>query len=341
MRAVAKLAARPGEMALIDRPEPRRSPDEVLVRIAAAGICGTDVAIWRWHEAVVGQYAPTFPVTVGHEFAGHVVEAPQGSGLQPGMLVAINPQIGCGRCKYCGLGRPTLCDDRKLMGGHVDGGWTEIVCVPVQQVFPLPEGVDPAVAPLLEPMAVAVHAVLERVQVRAGDVVLVIGAGPIGLLCGILALHAGAARVVITGVGPDAERLSLARDLGMAPVNVDIEDPATVLGPLGADVVYETSGNAAVAEQALALAGKAGRIALIGLCHGPSTFVTTPAVLREIEIIGSRGYNDPTWRLVMQVLPDVAEQVLRLVTHRFKLEQFEQALEAVAKREGVKILLEP
>ncbi|MCI5077331.1 alcohol dehydrogenase catalytic domain-containing protein [Oricola sp.] len=341
MRAVAKLAAAPGKMVVIDRPEPVRKPDEVLVSIAAAGICGTDVAIWRWHEAVVGQYAPTFPVTVGHEFAGHVVEAPADSGLEPGMLVAINPQIGCGHCKYCGLGRPTLCDDRKLMGGHVDGGWTEMVCVPVQQVFPLPEGVDPAVAPLLEPMAVAVHAVLERVPVRAGDIALVIGAGPIGLLCGILALHAGAAKVVVTGIGADVDRLALARDLGMLPVDVDVSDPIVEIGSLGADVVYETSGNAAVAEQALALAGKAGRVALIGLCHGPSTFVTTPAVLKEVELIGSRGYNDPTWRLVMQVLPGVAMQVTRLVTHRFKLEQFEDALEAVAKHEGVKILLEP
>jgi 2-desacetyl-2-hydroxyethyl bacteriochlorophyllide A dehydrogenase len=341
VRAVAKLAAAPGEMAVIDRPAPERAADEVLIRIAAAGICGTDVAIWRWHEAVVGQYAPTFPVVVGHEFAGHVVEAPDGSGFVPGMLVAINPQIGCGRCKYCGQGRPTLCDSRKLMGGHIDGGWTELVSVPVQQVFPLPEGVDPAVAPLLEPMAVAVHAVLERVKVRSGDVALVIGAGPIGLLCGILALQAGAAKVVITGVGVDADRLTLARELGMVPVDVETADPASELGRFGADVVYETSGNAAVTEQALALAGKAGRIALIGLCHGPSTFVTTPAVLKEIEVIGSRGYNDPTWRLVMQVLPSVAAQIVRLVTHRYRLEQFEEALQAVANREGIKVLLEP
>ncbi|MEC7763634.1 MAG: alcohol dehydrogenase catalytic domain-containing protein [Pseudomonadota bacterium] len=328
-------------MAVIDRPPPVRAPDEVLIRIASAGICGTDVAIWRWHEAVVGQYAPIFPVVVGHEFAGHVVEAPEGSPLVPGMLVAINPQIGCGRCKYCGMGRPTLCDSRKLMGGHVDGGWTERVSVPAGQVFPLPEGVDPAVAPLLEPMAVAVHAVLERVKVRAGDVALVVGAGPIGLLCGIVALHAGAARVVITGVGADADRLTLARDLGMVAVDVETADPASSVGPHGADVVYETSGNATVTGQALALAGKAGRIALIGLCHGPSTFVTTPAVLKEVEVIGSRGYNDPTWRLVMLVLPAVAPQILRLVTHRYPLAQFEEALTAVANREGIKVLLEP
>ncbi|MFY0633780.1 MAG: alcohol dehydrogenase catalytic domain-containing protein [Vannielia sp.] len=341
MKAVVKEAPRDGCMAIVARPEPRRGVGEVLIRITAAGICGTDVAIWHWHEAVVGQYAPSFPVVVGHEFAGVVIEAPEGSDLSPGTVVGVNPQIGCGTCRYCGLGRPTLCDDRRMMGGHIDGGWTEMVSVPEAQVFALPEGVDPAVAPLLEPMAVAVHAVMEQVPLRAGEDALVIGAGPIGLLCGILALEAGAARVVITGVGADAGRLALARELGMEPVDVEQASAAEALGPEGADVIYETSGNAAVAAEFLHLVRKAGRIGLIGLCHGPATFVTTPAVLKEIQLTGSRAYNDPTWRLVMKILPKVAPQVLRLVTHRFPLDRFEDALKAVAAREGVKILLEP
>ena len=327
MRAVAKLAARDGAMAVIDRPEPARGADEVLVRISAGGICGTDVAIWRWHEAVVGQYAPSFPVIVGHEFSGRVIDAPADSGLVAGQVVGINPQIGCGRCRYCGLGRPTLCDNRRLMGGHIDGGWTEVVAVRRSQVFALPPGVDPAVAPLLEPLAVAVHAVF--------------GAGPIGLLTGLLARHGGASQVVITGVAADASRLALAARLGMTGIQVEHTDPVSVLGKTGADVVYETSGNAAVVSQVLAMAGKAGRVGLIGLCHGPSTVITTPTVLKELELIGSRGYNDPTWRLVMRLLPAIAPSLLQLVTHRFRFEDFEAALETVAAREGVKVLLEP
>ena len=341
MKAVVKQAPRDGCMAVVDRDIPVRGPCEVLIRITAAGICGTDVAIWRWHEAVVGQYAPDFPVVIGHEFAGVVVEAPEGSSLAPGAVVGVNPQVGCGTCRYCGLGRPTLCDRRRMMGGHIDGGWTEMICVPAAQVFALPQGVDPAVAPLLEPLAVAVHAVMEQVPLRAGDAALIVGAGPIGLLCGILALEAGASKVVITGVAADAGRLELARELGMEAVDVDADDPAAALGPEGADVIYETSGNAAVAESMLKLVRKAGRIALIGLCHGPATFVTTPAVLKEVQLTGSRAYNDPTWRLLMKLLPQVAPKVLRLVTHRFPLDRFEDALKAVAAREGVKILLEP
>ncbi|WP_198174263.1 alcohol dehydrogenase catalytic domain-containing protein [Mesorhizobium xinjiangense] len=117
MRAIAKLGPRDGAMSIIDKPAPARVEGDVLVRIAAAGICGTDVAIWKWHEAVVAQYAPASPVVVGHEFSGTVEEAPAGSALRKGNVVAVNPQIACGKCRYCGLGRPTLFDDRRLMGG--------------------------------------------------------------------------------------------------------------------------------------------------------------------------------------------------------------------------------
>lgn len=344
MRAIVKLAPRHGAMSVIEKPDPERAEGDVLIRIGAGGICGTDVAIWKWHEAVVGQYAPAFPVVVGHEFSGTVEEAPAGSTLNRGDVVAVNPQLACGKCRYCGLGRPTLCDDRRLMGGHIDGGWTEMVSVPERQVYRLPDGIDTGVAPLLEPMAVAVHAVFERVPVRAGDVVAVIGAGPIGLLTGILALHAGASDVLITGVADDRSRLALARSLGMIAVDVGETDPIAALkkvSPSGADVVYETSGNAKVVEQSLALAGKAGRVGLIGLCHGPATFVTTPAVLKELELIGSRRYNDPTWRLVMRLLPSVAPTIMKLVTHELPFEEFERALGLVERREGVKIILRP
>ena len=323
---------------------PTRGPGEVLIRIGAGGICGTDVSIWKWREAVVGQYAPTFPVVVGHEFSGTVMEAPAGSALTTGTVVGINPQRGCGACRYCDLGRPTLCDSRRMMGGHIDGGWTEIVAVSEKQVHAVPDGIDPKVAPLLEPLNVAVHAVLERVPVHQGDLVSVIGAGPIGLLTGLVALHAGARDVVITGVGADHARLKLARTLGMISVNVEEQDAVAEIGKIDsdrADIVYETSGNAVVVPQMLDLAGKAGRIGLIGLCHGSSDVITTPAVLKELELIGSRGYNDTTWRLAMRLLPTLAKDLAPLITHEFSFAEFETALQLVERREGIKIVLRP
>ncbi len=343
MKAIAKLRPEAGAMALIDIDRPDRRPGEVLVRIAAGGICGTDVAIWKWHEAVVGQYAPAFPLIVGHEFAG-VVEASDAGGPAPGTVVAVNPQIACGRCRYCGMGRPTLCDDRRLMGGRIHGGWTEYVSVPARNVFALPAGTDAAVAPLLEPLSVATHAVLERVPVRAGDTVAVIGAGPIGLLCAVLALRAGASRVMITGVAADAGRLRIARAIGAVPVNIDEQDPLAVLQGLqrdGADVVYETSGVAATLDPAVAMTRRGGSIGLIGLCHGGGFFRSTPVVLKELSLVGSRGYNETTWQLMMGVLPEVVGQVLQLVTHEVEFRDFERALRMVEGREGTKIILRP
>ncbi|MCW5654569.1 alcohol dehydrogenase catalytic domain-containing protein [Hydrogenophaga sp.] len=343
MKAVAKLKPEPGAMALIDLPEPVRKPGEVLIRIAAGGICGTDVAIWKWHEAVVGQYAPSFPLIVGHEFAGTVVETD--SARAPlGAVVAVNPQIACGHCRYCGLGRPTLCDDRRLMGGRINGGWTEYVSVPAWNVFALPTDMDPAVAPLLEPLSVATHAVLERVPVRTGDVVAVIGAGPIGILCAILSLAAGAREVLVTGVTADEGRLRMARDLGAVTVNVEAQDPLLSLRALqadGADIVYETSGVAATLEQAIAMTRRGGSVGLIGLCQGASTLKSTPVVLKELALVGSRGYNETTWALTMTVLPRVAKDVMRLVTHQVAYKDFEQALQLVERREGSKIVLRP
>jgi 2-desacetyl-2-hydroxyethyl bacteriochlorophyllide A dehydrogenase len=343
MKAVAKLAPRAGAMKLIEVEPPQRKPGEVLVRITAGGICGTDVAIWKWHEAVVGQYAPSFPLVVGHEFAG-VVEASDSPAAAVGAVVAVNPQIACGHCRYCGMGRPTLCDDRRLMGGRINGGWTEQVSVPACNVYPLPPGIEAAVAPLLEPLSVATHAVVERVPVRPGDVVAVIGVGPIGLLCALLARAAGASKVMVTGVAADAERLRLAESLGAVGVDIEARDPVTVLRSLqsdGADIVYETSGVASTLEQAVAMARRGGSVGLIGLCHGTSTLQSTPVVLKELALIGSRGYNQTTWRLTMSVLPQVATDVLRLVSHQLPLADFEHALQIVERREGTKVILRP
>lgn len=343
MKAIAKLRPEAEAMALIDLDKPTRQAGEVLIRITAGGICGTDVAIWRWHEAVVGQYAPQFPLIVGHEFAGTIVET-DSPRLSVGQVVAVNPQISCGHCRYCGLGRPTLCDNRRLMGGKINGGWTEYVSVPEWNVHPLPIGVDSAVAPLLEPLSVATHAVLERVPVRAGNVVVVIGAGPIGLLCAVLALASGARHVMVTGVSEDQTRLEVARQIGAIPVNIDTQDPMQLLQALqadGADIVYETSGVASTLEQAVAMGRKGSSIGLIGLCHASSTLKSTPVVIKELALIGSRGYNETTWSLMMTVLPRVEQDVLKLITHQVDYTDFASALDMVARREGIKIVLRP
>lgn len=345
MKAVAKLAAEPGMIELIDVAVPtRRSDDEALIRIAAAGICGTDVALWHWQDTIGADYAPAFPLVLGHEFAGVVEDCAGGAPVRPGETVAVYPQLTCGRCAYCARGLHSLCDQRKVMGCHVDGGWTEYMTVPLRNLFTLPAGVDPAVAPLLEPLAVCIRAVYEQVPVRPGDSVAVIGAGPIGLITALLARAAGAARVMVSGLARDSERLKLATRLGAVAVNIAEQPFAAVVRETcgdGADVVYETSGTPVAFAEAVGLARKGGRIGLIGLCHGAAPFDSLPLVFRELAVVGSRAYNETTWRQMMALLPALAGDLVRLISHDLALDDFDRALHLVENSDGVKVVLRP
>jgi threonine dehydrogenase-like Zn-dependent dehydrogenase len=258
MKAVAKTAGARGAIEMIDVPMPTRQAGEAIVRITAAGICGTDVSIWLWRPAIATAYAPSFPVIVGHEFSGTVEDCDANDRVARGDAVVVNPQIACGECLYCALGEQTQCDHRKLMGGHIDGGWTEYVTVPIRNLIRVPSHVNPAVVPLVEPLSVAVHSVCQRVRPRAGDLVVVMGAGPIGRLNAFLAKR-GAARPVQAG---DTPRVPARRGLGMVPVNVgaeDLMDAVQRFAARGADVVYDRTGAPTGTAEAARIVRKVGR----------------------------------------------------------------------------------
>jgi threonine dehydrogenase-like Zn-dependent dehydrogenase len=149
---------------------------------------------------------------------------------------------------------------------------------------------------------------------------------------------------MVTGVAADRGRLRMAESIGAVPVDIEDIDPMVVLHRLqadGADVVYETSGVAATLDQAVAMCRRGGRIGLIGLCHESGVFRSTPVVLKELALIGSRGYNETTWSIMMSVLPGVCDDVRKLVTHEVAFEDFETALTLVQNREGSKVILRP
>ena len=344
MKAIAKVAAESGAIEMIDVPLPRRGPGEAIVRITAAGICGTDVSIWKWRPAIAKAYAPTFPVIVGHEFSGVVEECDANARVARGDAVVVNPQLACGECMYCAYGDQTICDHRKLMGGHIDGGWTEFVTVPIRNLIRVPPHVNPAVVPLVEPLSVAVHSVCQRVVPRQGDVVVVMGAGPIGLLNMILVKAAGASAVFVSGLKQDQKRLQLAAELGAIPVDVsqeDLLDAVEKLAPGGADVVYECTGATTGLAEASRIVRKAGRVTLMGLPGTESTIETVPLVMRQVEIIGTRAYNDSTWPLSIKLLNRITPDLLKLITHRVPLSQYLQALHLVESGEATKVILRP
>lgn len=344
MKAIAKVAAERGAIQMIDLPLPSRARGEAIVRITGAGICGTDVSIWLWRPAIAKAYAPSFPVIVGHEFSGIVEDCDVNDRVTAGDLVVVNPQLACGECFYCALGEQTQCDHRRLMGGHVNGGWVEYVAVPLRNLIKVPAHVNPAVVPLIEPLSVAVHSVCQRVIPRQGDVVAVMGAGPIGLMNAILAKAAGASAVLVSGLAQDAARLQLAGDLGMVAVNVGTEDLMAAVqrfAARGADIVYECTGSPNGLAEAARIVRKAGRVAMLGLPGTPSTIETTPLVMRQIELIGTRAYNDSTWPLTIRLLDRIADDALKLITHDLPLREYARALELVERGEATKVILRP
>jgi threonine dehydrogenase-like Zn-dependent dehydrogenase len=344
VKAIAKVAGERGAIEMIDVPFPVRGRGEAIVRITGAGICGTDVSIWLWRAAIAKAYSPTFPVIVGHEFAGVVEDCDRGDQIARGDLVVVNPQLACGDCFYCALGEQPQCDRRRLMGGHIDGGWVEYVAAPLRNLIKVPAHVDPAVVPLIEPLSVAVHSVCQRVIPRQGDLVVVMGAGPIGLMNAILAKAAGASAVLVSGLSRDRERLQLATDLGMLAVMVgseDLLDAVQRFAVRGADVVYECTGSPAGLAEAARVVRKAGRVALMGLPGTPSTVETTPLVMRQVELIGTRGYNDSTWPLTIRLLDRIGGDARKLVTHELSLRDYARALELVESGRATKVILRP
>jgi L-iditol 2-dehydrogenase len=252
----------PRSMPLEDRPEPAPGPGEVVVAIRASGICGSDV-----HGFGGATGRRKVGVVMGHEAAGDVVAIGRGvENAAVGDRVVLRSILPCGRCDRCVHGQPNICLERQGMGMHFDGAYAERIVVPDRLVVPLPATLTYEHASLVEPLAVAMHAVtitpLER-----HDVVVIVGAGPIGLLTLLATRDAGAGSIVVTDRDP--HRLDVARALGAdRVVDVGGEDPvAAVLdatGGRGADVVFEAVGVAATVAQSIAVARPGGQVTWIG-----------------------------------------------------------------------------
>lgn len=283
MRAV--VMHEPGSIGVTEWPTPQPGAGEVLVAVAATGICAGDLYVYLGKNPYV-----RYPQICGHEIAGWVAAVgPDVDGLTPGTPVVVEPFIGCGTCYPCRVGRPNCCRRLEIIGLHRPGGFAEYVVAPVRNVHRVPEGLEPERAALTEPVAIAVHA-CRRGAVGPDDLVLVLGCGPIGLAL-IEVAQARGARVLATDVVED--RREAARELG-----AEILPPGeALLGALldrtegeGAPVVIEATGNPKAMEQTMSLVAPAGRIVIVGLV--PEGVQVSLAGLdftrKEVTILGSR-----------------------------------------------------
>jgi len=324
----------------VERVEPPvAGPGEALVRVTAAGICGTDYRIWT------GERSVRYPLTPGHEFVGEVVGVGAGvSGIRTGDRVAVEPNWGCGSCDLCRDGQGNVCLQRTAVGIDRDGGFAELVALPERACWPAPAGLDEDRLLLTEPLAVVVRAV-GRAAPRAGETAAVVGAGTLGLLA-LQVLRSRGCRVLV--VSRSDRRLSLARALGAeATVALGAGDAVAAARALsgrdGVDLVVETAGTAAAVEFTLGAVGfvrPGGRVVLTGLPHEPARVEVFWLVRREIDVRGSMIYQGEFGE-ALALLARGAVDVTPLLTHRFPLEAIEDALEAHRRPEAIKVAVFP
>lgn len=328
-----------GDLRCGDVADPFPGAGEALIRVGACGVCGSDVP--RVFEK--GTYS--FPTIPGHEFSGTVVATgARVEGGWTGRRVAVFPLVPCRACAACAEGAWAQCAAYGYLGSRSDGAFAEYVKAPVWNLLPVPDGVPLEAAALVEPAAVAAHALL-RGGMRPGDAVLIQGAGPIGLLVALWARAWGAGRVMLTDV--DLPRLRFARGLEFQ----DLLDPATgdvaawtrqKTGGRGADLVVEASGSAAALEQAPGCARNFGTVVLLGNPAGAMALSQEAywAVLRrELTVVGawnsvyaSAGRDE--WKLALDAMAAGRLPVERLITHRVPLEKLPGHLEMLRDRTG-------
>lgn len=339
MRALVKAKAEPG-LWMETVPDPAPGPHDVLIEVAKMSICGTDLHIYRWDDWA----AETIPVpmVVGHEFTGVVAALGEDvESLHVGQRVSGEGHITCGHCRNCKGGRREFCHYHRSVGVSRSGAFAEYLVIPGENVFPLPEHVGDDVAAILDPLGNATHTALKFDVV--GEDVLITGAGPIGLMATAIVRHIGARFVVVTDV--NEYRLEMAHRMGAdRVVNVAQQSIEPVMDELGMtegfDVGLEMSGAEAAFNQMLDTINHGGRIAALGIPPGPMTLDLNDVIFKGLTVQGIYGRRIfETWYKMAAMLQSGLD-VNAVITHRFAIEDFDEAFATVAAGESGKVLLE-
>jgi L-iditol 2-dehydrogenase len=341
MKALVKVAPGHWGLELRDIPVPQVQPHQIKIQVAGCGICGTDVHIVR------GAWRCDPPVVLGHEWCGTVVEVGKSVAkfAVGDRVVASNPAQTCGNCFYCLAGNPFMCPDRISAGYMIDGAFAEFICIDARRAHRIADHVTFRAAALGEPIAVAVHAVLERTTVRAGDVVLVSGPGCIGLLTMLVAKLQGAT-VLISGLDTDQSRLDLAEKLGADhAINVQQNDPIEVVrsltGGRGADFVFDCSGSAKSISTTWQAVKKQGTVVSVGVLPGPIETDFNQIMMKELTVIGTYGYVWTSWERTVTLLAQNRLPAAEIVSHELPLDQFQLGFDMTMDGRASKVVLNP
>jgi len=347
MKAVVCKGA--GLLEVMEVPPPKVGEGEVLIRVMAASLCGTDLRILEFGHRKIPEGTARI---LGHEFSG-VVEGigPGVEGFWVGERVAVAPNIGCGACEECVQGKANLCSQYKALGISLEGAFAEWVCIPARAVLQgnivrLPEAISFEEAALIEPLSCVLHG-LEACQIRYGDVLLIFGAGPIGLMHLMLGQISGTRKVIVADVV--AGRLSLATKLGAAVVlNSRASDfKERVLSETdgkGADVIVTACPIPEVQERALEMAAVEGRINFFaGLPQGQDTIQCKSNLIhyKNLKVTGVTGGSNIQFRRALSLGASKRIDLHRLISHTFEIGQAKEAFAVAQRGEGLKVIIQP
>lgn len=307
----ALICDEPGRLSVIDRPEPEPAPGEALVRIRRVGVCGTDYHIFQGNQPYLA-----YPRVMGHELSGTVETAPEGSGLTPGQAVYVVPYLSCGECQACRRGLTNACQAISVLGVHQDGGMTELLALPARNVIPV-GNVSLDDAAMIEFLAIGAHGV-KRGGIAAGERVLVVGSGPIGMSAIIFAKARGAH---VTVMDTRADRLAFTLDqLGADQVLTAgagaIEEASRLTGGDFFDVVVDATGNAGAMARGFGFLGHGGRYVLLSVVRQDITFSDPEFHKREATLYASRNAQPDDFAEVVRQMEAGRVPTRALNTHR-------------------------
>lgn len=342
MRAVVKYGRQDKNVEVRDVPEPTMGPDQVLIEVKATGVCGSDVHMWREQQS----WAVKQPLVLGHEFCGVIADVGANvSGFKVGQRVACETAAQvCNRCVYCLSGSYNLCPNRLGYGALADGSMTSYVAARPQILHHIPDNVPFEHAALTEPICVAYNALVEKTTMKPGDLVVIQGPGPIGIMALQIVRLRGAGTIVVLGTNADEKRMEVAAELGAHyTVNIQREDAGQLIKSLGdgfgADLVVDCTGVSRALKQSMELVRPNGRITKIGWGPQPLDFSLDPLVGKAVTLQGSFSHTYPTWERVLTLLSTGQVNLTPVIGGIYGLEEWEEAFHKMEVGENVKSVL--
>jgi len=335
MKAV--LFDSPGNAKVTEIPDPAIGPEDVLIAVKAAGICGTDIHIYE------GDFIASYPLVPGHEFAGEVIEVGEAvRNFKPGDRVAVDPGVFCRKCSFCRENRENFCKNFRAYGLHFNGGFAEMAAIKEENVCNI-EGLSYLEGAMVEPIGCGIHGI-KQVGIDIGDHVLIFGCGPIGLILMQLCKSSGAS--TLTVVDLVEEKLDLAKKLGATNVLLAGDDlPAKLNGlrPEGFQVVIDATGSPPVVQSMFNYVRDRGRLLFFGVCPSGARIEISPYEVykRELKIYGTFALLH-TASAAIEMIREKKINAEALVSHRFPLDEFMTALNMMLEKAGaMKIIIEP